>query len=268
MKKFSTYIEVLKYDVTKIASMKKRQILNRTFIIFDTETTGLIKGKEGSEMEMEVPNEFVKRIMKTRKVYYQQAKAIAKNKFGLKGEDVQLTEIAALAITFTKDGPKREEFHKYVIFDKSKVYNKVLRLISWSIEKDKKAESPEKVFKAFDIFLNKFPKKIFVAHNLHVFDKKIIEKLGEKVGVNIKKHTQARNTILVDTKSTKNFRKIFPELLPTKISDKGKTYDVNNQNALLAAFKMSNHLAHTAIADTRSLTRLSIKMLQLLRKKK
>lgn len=181
--------------------------------------------------------------------------------------DVELAEIAAMA--FTIDGKDLGQIHKYVLFDETKTFPKIMKLISWSAEKKEKALKEQKeALDALENFLNKFdPKNTFIiAHNA-AFDLSLIVSIGKKFNHSIA--STIRKFRFIDTKKTTKIREIVKNVLPTKEyikkdGSKGER-ESNSQEALTKALGIENKNPHEAIGDVKALKEMFLKLVDLLR---
>lgn len=213
---------------------------NYTIIIFDLETSGLI-GSQGLKL---LTGEKRKN------------PETGKDENVYSSNSLHIAEIGAISYSF--DTKKRGKFHTFI---KAKLSDKIKELISWSDVKEQSAKDIRSELKSFETWLNKFPKKIIVAHNGEAFDFKIMRLIAEKFGMESLANTFTVNsddsTILVDTKKTTNLRKQLKDL-PWPIKKDGK--ESNTQNDLITMFGINNINAHTAIEDVRALAKYLIKL--------
>lgn len=254
--------EIVEVDTTDIPSILKERLV--TFVVFDTETTGLFGDDPSDDSKLPLANS--RKIKDEIYKYYidqgksaEEAKA-ERDKFRFMDADLQLTEIAAIAITFENGKPKGQpkKFHEYVKFNQDKTTPFITKLIQWSEKKEEIAKEQKSVIVDFNKWLKKFPNKVLIAHNLKKFDLPIVKTLSKQYGVSLD-DSFTNTDRMIDTIDTVKLRKVIG--LPTGTNKHGKRYDINNQEALLKQFKLVNSKAHTAISDVKYLMKLLKKML-------
>lgn len=268
MSLFQQYLaEGKEHRVDQIA--KRGDIKEVIFIGFDCETTGLhtyMGQSRNLRQQLSFP------LKKELETYFKQNGMHPNDIKGRVSDfrpaaDVELAEIAAMA--FTIDGKDLGQMHEYVLFDETKTFPKIMKLISWSAEKKEKALKEQKeALDTLENFLNKFdPKNTFIiAHNA-AFDLSLIVSIGKKFNHSVA--STIRKFRFIDTKKTTKIREIVKNVLPTKEyikkdGSKGER-ESNTQEALAKALGIENKKAHTAIEDVRALKEMFLKLVKMVK---
>lgn len=263
--KFSKLInEIKEADTTDIPSLMKGKTI--TFITFDTETTGLFG--DDTDDPNKLPVIISRKIKESIEDYYvnveklnkKEAKEKRQKEFRFEKYDLQLVEIAAIAITFENGKIKGQlkKFHKFIKLNKEQANPTRKSVKEWNEKKELIAEGQKEVLSSFYQWLKQFPNKVLIAHNLKKFDLPIIKRMSAQHGIELDSAFKD-NDRLIDTINTKQLRMLID--LPKGTNQWGKQYDINNQNDLLKQFGMVNRKAHTALADAYYLGKLIKKML-------
>lgn len=260
------YFEAIKRDVTELSDLGGYSI-----IIFDLETNGLI-GEQG--LQLIKSSKYDPSIKKTRYEYHIDDSEDPKKQLAFNPEKTELHIAEISAASFNPITKKRDSIHFYIDANlnyKTSDGKEIKELISWDEIKQANAVPIKRALKEFQDFLNKFDKKIIIAHNGGNFDFKIMGLIGEKFGMKDIENTfslyhPSEDIILVDTVNNKQLRMFLKNLpWPKSVSKDGKEKLSNKQADLIKMFNITNKGVHTAKEDVRALSRYFLNMLKKLR---
>lgn len=284
----------------------RKDLDTKTFIIFDTETSGLFnysRGSKNKNLKQQLPPQIKKELQKffmdnipeseipkalaiDKKISYFLKEKDRRNEMDYKTrqryaalkireierkikDKVQLAEIAAIAINI--EGKILDQFHSYVKIDKTRIREDLLKMIHWNDEKDSSGIKVKKVLQDFASFLSKHNGAILIAHNAP-FDAALLTRLSRDLGVNslfaIMKSSQ-----IVDSRRNTKIREVLKGL-PTQTFKVGRgglggrTIEDNKLVNLQKHLNVVNSAQHSAIGDVKALKDVILKLFEMYREVK